>query len=61
MKGDYANLVGDLNLNLSDELCGVLGNQMTALCTGTTAQLPSGKARRSAEHARVLDAVHDSR
>lgn len=33
VKGDYANLSMILNLNLSDELCGVLGNQIKALCT----------------------------
>ena len=34
VKGDYANLSAVINLNLSDELCGVLGNQIKALCTG---------------------------
>ena len=44
VKGDYANLSAVINLNLSDELCGILGNQIKALCTSTTQLLPSGKA-----------------
>jgi phospholipid/cholesterol/gamma-HCH transport system substrate-binding protein len=33
VRGDYANLKAIINLNLSDTLCGVLGNTIKALCT----------------------------
>ena len=33
VKGDYANLAAILNLNLTDQLCGALGNKLPVLCT----------------------------
>ena len=36
VKGDYANLSAVLNLNLTDQLCGLLGNKLPLLCTSTT-------------------------
>ena len=36
VKGDYANLAAVLNLNLTDQLCGLLGNKLPLLCTSAT-------------------------
>ena len=38
VKGDYANLAAILNLNLTDELCGVLGSSqgLSGLCADTS-------------------------
>ena len=33
VKGDYANLSAVINLNLTDQLCGLLGSQLPALCS----------------------------
>jgi phospholipid/cholesterol/gamma-HCH transport system substrate-binding protein len=42
VKGDYANLNAFLNLNLSDQLCGVLPESTApGLCTAATTLLPS--------------------
>ena len=45
VKGDYANLSAVLNLNLTDQLCGVLGTQLTALCSSTTASNTSSATK----------------
>jgi phospholipid/cholesterol/gamma-HCH transport system substrate-binding protein len=35
VKGDYANLAAVLNLNITDQLCGLLGTTLKTLCTST--------------------------